>query len=66
MSIYIKTTGKVSNNWTSQLLGVHTFNLSTSEAEAGGSVWVGGQLGGQSEFQDREGYAEKPCLEKSK
>ena len=26
--------------------------------------WVRGQAGLQSEFQDRQGYTEKPCLEK--
>jgi hypothetical protein len=26
--------------------------------------WVQGQPGLQSEFQDSQGYAEKPCLEK--
>jgi hypothetical protein len=38
---------------------VHTFNPSTWEAEAG-------QPGLQSEFQDSQGYTEKPCLEKNK
>jgi hypothetical protein len=28
--------------------------------------WVRGQPGLQSEFQDNQGYTEKPCLEKSK
>jgi hypothetical protein len=28
--------------------------------------WVGGQLGLKSEFQDSQGYTEKPCLEKTK
>jgi hypothetical protein len=41
----------------------HTFNPSTREAEAGG---VRGQPGLQSEFQDSQGYTEKPCLEKTK
>jgi hypothetical protein len=40
--------------------GAH-FNPSTWEAEAGG-----GQPGLQSEFQDNQGYTEKPCLEKKK
>jgi hypothetical protein len=35
------------------------FNPSIWEAEAGGS-------GLQSEFQDSQGYTEKPCLEKIK
>jgi hypothetical protein len=37
----------------------HAFNPSTWEAEAGGP-------GLQSEFQDSQGYTEKPCLEKPK
>jgi hypothetical protein len=28
--------------------------------------WVRGQPGLQSEFQDSQGYTEKPCLEKTK
>jgi hypothetical protein len=28
--------------------------------------WVWGQPGLQSEFQDSQGYTEKPCLKKSK
>jgi hypothetical protein len=28
--------------------------------------WVLGQLGLQSEFQDSQGYTEKPCLQKPK
>jgi hypothetical protein len=31
---------------------VHTFNYITQEAEAGGSLWVWGQPGLNSEFQD--------------
>jgi hypothetical protein len=41
----------------------HAFNPSTWEAEAGG---VQGQPGLQSEFQDSQGYTEKPYLEKPK
>jgi hypothetical protein len=37
----------------------HAFNPSTQEAEAGGFL-----AGLQSEFQDSQGYTEKPCLEK--
>jgi hypothetical protein len=40
---------------------VYAFNPSTREAEAGG---VRGQPGLQSEFQDSQGYTEKPCLKK--
>jgi hypothetical protein len=39
------------------------FNPSTREAEAGGFQ---GQPGLQSEFQDSQGYTEKPCLRKKK
>jgi hypothetical protein len=38
-----------------------TFNPSTWEAEAAA---IRGQPGLQSEFQDSQGYTEKPCLEK--
>jgi hypothetical protein len=43
----------------------HAFNLSTWEAEAGGFLsprpaWS------KSEFQDSQGYTEKPCLKKPK
>jgi hypothetical protein len=44
---------------------VHAFDPSTREAEAG-DFWVRGQPGLQSEFQDSQGYTEKPCLEKPK
>jgi hypothetical protein len=43
----------------------HTFNPSTREAEQA-DFWVRGQPGLQSEFQDSQGYTEKPCLEKPK
>ena len=36
------------------------------EAEAGGFLWVPGQPGLKSEFQDSHGYTEKPCLQKTK
>jgi hypothetical protein len=39
----------------------HAFNPNTWEADAGG-FWVQGQPGLQSEFQDSQGYTEKPCL----
>jgi hypothetical protein len=39
----------------------HAFSPSTREAEAGRF-----QPGLQSEFQDSQGYTEKPCLEKKK
>jgi hypothetical protein len=40
----------------------HTFNPSTQEAD----LWVQGQPLLQSEFQDSQGYTEKPCLKKTK
>ena len=43
----------------------HAFNPSTQEAEAV-DFCVRGQPGLQSEFQDSQGYTEKPCLEKPK
>ena len=39
----------------------HAFNHSTWEAEAG-EFLSSGQPGLQSEFQDSQGYTEKPCL----
>jgi hypothetical protein len=43
---------------------VHAFNPSTWEAEAGG--FLSSRLSGlQSEFQDTQGYTEKPCLKKT-
>ena len=44
----------------------HIFNHNTQKAEAGRSLSGQGQPGLQSEFQDRQGYTEKPCLENSK
>jgi hypothetical protein len=38
-------------------------NTRTWEAEAGGFLSSRGQPGLQSEFQDSQGYTEKPCLE---
>lgn len=43
---------------------VQAFNPNTSEAEAGESLGVCGQLGLQSEFQDSHDYTGKPFLEK--
>ena len=45
---------------------VHIFNPSTQETEAGGSLWVQGQPGLQSELLDSQGYAEKSCPRKQK
>ena len=38
----------------------------TQEAEAGKSLRVQDQPGLQHEFQDSQGYTEKPCQEKTK
>ena len=46
------------------LVVVHGFIPSTQDAKTGGSLGVQGQPGLQSEFQDSQGYTEKPCLEK--
>ena len=43
---------------------LHAFNPRTWEAEAGGSLWVQGQPGLHSEFQDSPRNTEKPYLEK--
>jgi hypothetical protein len=59
----IQTFGKWVLSW---LVVGHAFNPSTREAEAGGSLWVKTQSGLQSEFQDSQGYTEKPCLRRKK
>jgi len=43
----------------------HASNPSIWEAEAGRSLWVGNQPVLHSEFQDSQGYPEKPCLRKT-
>ena len=45
---------------------MHSFNPSTLEAEAGGSLWVQGQPGLQNEFQNSQGYIAKTWLKKKK
>jgi hypothetical protein len=37
-------------------------NLSTQEAEMTGSLWIQGQPGLHSEFQDPQSYMAKTCL----
>jgi hypothetical protein len=44
---------------------VHTFNPRLGRQKQA-DFWVWGQPGLQSEFQDSQGYTEKPCLEKQK
>ena len=48
------------------LLVAYAFSPSTQEAEADEPLWVRGHPGLQSEFQDSQSYAEKPCLKKPK
>jgi hypothetical protein len=43
---------------------VHAFNPSTWEAEAG--RFLSSKPAWSTEFQDSQGYTEKPCLEKQK
>jgi hypothetical protein len=43
---------------------VHAFNPSTREAEAG--RFLSSRPAWSIEFQDSQGYTEKPCLEKQK
>ena len=47
----------------SRAVVVHTFNPSTREAEVGGFL-SSRPACIQSEFQDSQGYTEKPCLKK--
>ena len=49
----------------SRAVVVHTFNPSTREAEVGGFL-SSRPACIQSEFQDSQGYTEKPCLKKKK
>jgi hypothetical protein len=44
---------------------MHAFNVSTWEAEAGGFLSLR-PAWSIDEFQDSQGYTEKPCLEKAK
>ena len=41
----------------------HAFNSSTQEAKEGRTSW--GQPDLQSDFQDSQGYTQKPCLRKT-
>ncbi|MGE9502047.1 hypothetical protein ACQP3D_27065, partial [Escherichia coli] len=55
------TSSRARPAWATHLCGsvvAHTFNPSTQEAEAG--------LFYTGEFQDSQGYTEKPCLETNK
>ena len=45
---------------------VHAFNTNTWEVETGRSLWIWGQCGLQSEFQDSQSYMIRPCLKRNK
>jgi hypothetical protein len=47
----------------SRAVVAHAFNPSTREAEAGGFLSL--RPAWSTEFQDSQGYTEKPCLEKT-
>ena len=52
------------NKMTSQAVVTHTFNPSTWEAEAGRSLWVGGQSGWTTaKIPGKPRQHRKPCLE---
>jgi hypothetical protein len=44
----------------------HTPLIPALRRQRQADFWVRGQPGLQSEFQDSQGYTEKPCLEKKK
>ena len=51
----------MTQDWSKELqyklgLVVHAFNSSTQEAEAGRALWVQGDRGLHTEFQDGQGY----------
>jgi hypothetical protein len=41
---------------------LHILIPSTSEAKAGGFLWLLGQPDLRGEFQENQGYIERPCL----
>jgi hypothetical protein len=53
----------INKNW-SQAVVAHAFNPSAWKAEAGG--FLSSRSAWSTEFQDSQGYKEKPCLEKPK
>jgi hypothetical protein len=59
-----KIVNKLKNISISQGMVAHAFNPSTQEAEAGG--FLSSRPAWSTEFQDNQGYTEKPCLENQK
>jgi hypothetical protein len=51
-------------NTRTEVVAAHAFHSNIPETEAGRFLWVPGRPGLQSEFQDSQGYTEKPCLTK--
>jgi hypothetical protein len=60
MTISVSLAVKIKNYW---VVVVPAFNPSI-QTEPGGSLWVRGQLGLQSKFQDSQAYTKKPCFKK--
>jgi hypothetical protein len=50
-------------DWKCRMCGLYFYKEFLQRHE---DFWVRGQPGGQSKFQDSQGYTEKPCLEKPK
>jgi hypothetical protein len=54
------------NQYLSRAVVVHAFTPSTDRRQRQADLWVEGQPGLQSKFQDSQGYTEKPCLRKTR
>jgi len=52
--------------WGELCVVAQAFNTSIREAEAGGALWVQGQPGLHSEFQDSQSYKVSPPSQKKK
>jgi hypothetical protein len=51
------------NNWRNLYMKKHFILIPALGRQRQADFWVRGQPGLQSEFQDSQGYTEKPCLE---